>query len=348
VAAGSLKPLGFWARMGEPECASLHSLAARREATTMGGTSVAEAAMIERASLHGSDHVRSISVVIVNWNGGEDLALCVEHLRSGVGGWVDEIVVVDNDSSDDSLARLGTPEGVTVIQTGRNLGFAAGANLGVQRCRSAKVLFLNPDARIMPAAIDAAANFLDAHPMVGIVGALLVDGRGAWQPSTGRFGVLGHLLLDTALARRPPSAACFVDWVHGAFMLMPRALFERLGGFDEQFFMYGEDIDLCERARAAGFRTAIVPGARVVHYGNRSGGLRFGEERDAEVVKGEMRFYARRGRLLLFRVVAIAKFGVKAMLYLLCGKRAAARRTWRVVKACISVALEDDGVSPDA
>ena len=131
-------------------------------------------------------------------------------------------------------------------------------------------------------------------------------------------------------------------------MLMPRALFERLGGFDEQFFMYGEDMDLCERARAAGFGTAIVPEARVVHYGNRSGGLRFGEERDAEVIKGEMRFYARRGRLLLFRVVAIAKFGVKAILYLLCGKRAAARRTWRVLKACTSVALEDDGMTPDA
>ena len=155
-------------------------------------------------------------------------------------------------------------------------------------------------------------------------------------------------MLDTALARRPPRAACFVDWLHGAFMLMPRALFERLGGFDERFFMYGEDMDLCERARAAGFRTAIVPDACVVHYGNRSGSLRFGEERDVEVVKGEMRFYARRGRLLFFRVVAITKFGFKALLYLLLGKRAAARRTWRVVKACASVAIEDDGVTPDA
>jgi GT2 family glycosyltransferase len=307
-----------------------------------------EAKGIDGDSLDLFGHGRSVSVVIVNWNGGEDLALCVENLRSGVGGRVDEIVVVDNDSSDDSLARLGAPEGVTVIQAGRNLGFAAGANLGAGRCRSERVLFLNPDARIMPGAIDAAANFLAAHPRVGIVGALLVDGRGAWQPSAGRFGVLGHLLLDTALGRRPPSAARFVDWVHGAFMLMPRALFERLGGFDEGFFMYGEDMDLCERVRAAGFRTAIVPEVRVVHYGNRSGGLRFGEERDAEVVKGEMRFYAHRGRLLLFRVVAIAKFGLKAMLYLLLGKRAAARRTWRVVKACISAALEDDGVSPDA
>ena len=307
-----------------------------------------EAKEADGDSLRLSDHGRSVSVVIVNWNGGEDLALCVEHLRSGVGGWVDEIVVVDNDSSDDSLERLGAPEGVTVIQAGRNLGFAAGANLGAERCRSAKVLFLNPDARIMPGAIDLAAGFLDEHREVGIVGAFLVDGHGAWQPSAGRFGVLGHLLLDTAVARRPPRGTRLVDWVHGAFMLMPRALFEQLGGFDEGFFMYGEDMDLCERARAAGFRTAIVAEARVVHYGNRSGGLRFGEERDAEVVKSEMRFYARRGRLLLFRVVAIAKFGVKTMLYMLCGKRAAARRTWRVVKACTSVALDDDGATLDA
>lgn len=289
-----------------------------------------------------------IGVVVVNWNTGGELASCIGHLKSHGGGRVEEIVVVDNDSSDDSLSRLGTPAGITVIQAGRNLGFAAGANLGAQRCRSSRVLFLNPDTRIMPGAVDIAADFLDAHPEVGIVSPLLVDRHGAWQPSTGRFGVVGHVLLDTVLGRRQPRGARVVDWVHGAFLLMPRALFERLGGFDERFFMYGEDMDLCGRARAAGFLTAIVAEARVVHYGNLSGSLRFGEQRDVEVVKSEMRFYAGRGQLLVFRVVAVVKFGLKTILYALCGKRAAARRTWRVVKACVTVALDDDGGARDA
>jgi len=294
---------------------------------------------------------QSVGVVIVNWNGGGDLALCIKSLQSGVGGHVEEIVVVDNDSSDDSLRRLGTPAGVTVIEAGRNLGFAAGANLGARQCHSSRILFLNPDTRILPGAIDVAVDFLEAHPEVGLVGPLLVNESGAWQPSAGRFGVLGHLLLDTRFVRRPPNGARFVDWVHGTFLLMPRVLFERLGGFDERFFMYSEDMDLCWRARAAGFRTALVAEARVMHYGNRSGTLRFGEERDAEVVKGEMRFYARRGKrghLGLFRVVAITKFTAKAVLYTLAGRRAAASRTWRVVQACSSFVPKDSLVAADA
>ena len=316
--------------------------------TETGGLPVAQEKMIEGKAIRPSAPDRDISVVLVNWNSGSDLASCVEQLRSGVGGRVDEVVVVDNDSSDESLARLETPVGVTVIRAGRNLGFAAGANLGAQRCGSARILFLNPDARIMPGAIDLAADFLDNHPGVGIVGPFLVDGQGDWQPSAGRFSVLGHLLLDTSLLRRPPGTTRLVDWVHGAFMLMPRTLFEGLGGFDERFFMYGEDMDLCARAREAGFMTAIVAEARVVHYGNRSGAIRFGDERDAEVVRGEMRFYARRGQLLLFRVIAITKFGVKALGYILSGKRAAAGRAWRVVKACASFPVDEDGVTQNA
>jgi GT2 family glycosyltransferase len=199
------------------------------------------------------------------------------------------------------------------------------------------VLFLNPDARVLPGAIAVAAEFLDANPDIGIVGALLLDGAGAWQPSAGRFGVLGHLLLDTRLARRVPRQSRTVDWVHGAFFLMARDLFERLEGFDEGFFMYGEDMDLCARARDAGYRTAIVPEARVVHYGNRSGAKRFGSTRDCEVVKGEMRFYAWSGRsrqLLMFRTVASVKFAAKSAWYLLRGNRAAAISTWNVSRTC--------------
>lgn len=292
---------------------------------------------------------RRCGVVIVNWNAGGDLADCVRTLRSGVGGRVDEIVVVDNDSTDDSLAQLERSAGVTVVHAGRNLGFAAGVNLGVRQCQSRLLLLLNPDVRVLPGAIDAAVRYLDAHPEVGIAGAVLWDGRGRWQPSAGRFGVLGHLLLDTRMVRRRVRRTRYVDWIHGAFLLMPRSLFDDLGGLDERFFMYGEDIDFCARARAAGYRTAIVAEAQAVHYGNRSGAIRFGAERDAEVVKGEMRFYAGTGRpwqLALFRMVGAIKFTVKAMLCALGGERAAARRTWLVARTCLTFAPAREDVRP--
>ena len=280
-----------------------------------------------------------VSVVIVNWNGGEDLAECVATLRRDGGGRVDEVVVVDNGSVDDSLERLGSPSGVTIVRAGRNLGFAAGVNLGARRCGGGLLLLLNPDVRVLPGAIDAAAEHLESHPDVGIVGPVLVDGRGRWQPSAGRLGAIGHLLLDTRLVRRPIRRTRDVGWIHGAFLLVPRRLFDAVGGLDEAYFMYGEDIDLCARARAAGYRTVVVAGARAVHYGNRSGAIRWGEARDAEVVKGEMRFYAWAGRwweLAAFRVVAGLKYALKCALQALIGDRAAARRSWRMASACAS------------
>jgi GT2 family glycosyltransferase len=280
----------------------------------------------------------AVSVVIVNWNGGADLAECVTALRSA-GGRVAEIVVVDNGSEDDSLERLGRPPAVSVVRAGRNLGFAAGVNLGARRCSAPLLLLLNPDVRVLPGAIDAAADYLDHHPGVGIVGPVLVDGGGRWQPSAGHLGVLGHLFLDSRLARRAPRRSRHVDWVHGAFLLMPRVLFEALDGLDDAYFMYGEDMDLCARARAAGYRTALVASARVIHFGNRSGAVRWGDTREAEVVKGEMRYYAWSGgpwSLTLFRVLGTLKLSLKAGLQGVAGERAAARRTWAAARACAS------------
>src|SRR5207249_4219579 len=122
-----------------------------------------------------------------------------------------------------------------------------------------------------------------------------------------------------------------VDWVYGTFMAVRRDLFRQLGGFDPRYFIYGEDLDLCYRAARLGSRTIHVPAARAVHGTslgtNVSAGQRFGLGREAEVVKGEMRFYAARGAprdLVLFRAVAACKFGLKAALAAAIGRRGAA------------------------
>jgi N-acetylglucosaminyl-diphospho-decaprenol L-rhamnosyltransferase len=229
-----------------------------------------------------------------------------------------------------------------VVEAGTNLGFAAGANLGADRAAGDVVVFLNPDARVLPGALAALVGALATAPRAGIAGGGLVAPDGRWQPGAGRFGPVRHLVLDTTLGRLPArwrQQPYVVDWVYGTFMAVRRDLFRRLGGFDRAYFVYGEDMDLCHRAAQIGTRTLHVPGARAVHGANLSAAQRFGVGREAEVVKGELRFYARRGRpwdLRLFRAAAACKFGLKAGLAAAVGRSVTAATYGRVVRACLS------------
>jgi GT2 family glycosyltransferase len=284
---------------------------------------------------------RRVSAVIVNWNAGDALVACVGSLveEARAGG---EVIVVDNASADGSAAgvRAAFPW-VTVVDAGANLGFAAGANLGASRASGDVLVFVNPDARVLPGAVPTLIQALDAVPGAGIAGGGLEDADGRWQPGAARFGPLGHLVLDTTagrllarLRRRP----YVVDWVYGTFMAVRRQLFQRLGGFDPAYFVYGEDMDICHRAGELGARTVHVPGARAVHGANVSAAQRFGIGREAEVVKGELRFYTRRRpqQVLLFRGLAACKFGLKAGFAALVGRRVVAATYGRVVRACLS------------
>jgi len=283
-----------------------------------------------------------VSVVIVNWNAGPALTTCLESLARETGP-EDEVVVVDNASSDGSTAAaLARHPAVRVVETGGNLGFAAGANRGAAAARGEILVFLNPDARLMPGALRGLVDMLLVTPAAGIAGGGLVTEAGRWQPAAARFTPLGHLLLDTtpgrlrARLRRAPHR---VDWVYGTFMAVRRDLFRQLGGFDTRYFLYGEDLDLCHRAAALGALTIHVPTARAIHGANLSARQRFGAGREAEVVKGEMRFYAARGRpgeLRLFRTVAACKFGAKALFAAVVGRHAAAAAYGRVTRACLA------------
>src|SRR5204862_223532 len=180
--------------------------------------------------------------------------------------------------------------------------------------------FLNPDACVRTGAIRTLVDALLLTPGAGIAGGGLVDAHGRWEPAAARFGPLRHLLLDTTVGRLPARrrrAPYRVDWVYGTFVAVRRDLFRHLGGFDARYFMYGEDLDLCYRAACQGVRTIHVPQARAMHAGSVSARVRFGAEREAEVVKGEMRFYAARRsarELRLFRLGASCKFGLKTAL----------------------------------
>jgi hypothetical protein len=284
----------------------------------------------------------SVSVVIVNWNAGPALDACVAScFADGAAGR--DVVLVDNASSDGSAAaaRARHP-GVRLLETGANLGFAAAANRGAAAASGEVIVFLNPDARLLPGAVTTLVDALHLVPGAGIAGGALVDERGRWQPGWARFDPVAHLLLDTTpgrIASRFRRAPYRVDWVYGTFMAVRRDLFRQLNGFDARYFVYGEDLDLCYRAARLGARTVHVPAARAVHGPNVSAAQRFGASREAEVVKGEMRFYAARrgpGALRLFRTVAACKFGLKSALAAATGHGVSAATYGRVVRACLA------------
>ena len=220
-----------------------------------------------------------VSAVIVNYKAAELAVRCVRSLRAE---GVDEIVLVDNDSGDDvaRIMREADPD-VAFIQTGANLGFGGGVNRGAAATSGDAILACNPDIELEPGAVKAMVAVLEGDPGVGIVGPLIHDPSGEVYPSPrifpGLVDAVGHAFVgffrpDNRFTRRyrmldfdrtNPSAD--VDWVSGSCFLADRETWDRIGGFDESYFMYAEDVDLCWRAKKAGRRVAFEPAARVVH-----------------------------------------------------------------------------------
>jgi hypothetical protein len=283
-----------------------------------------------------------LSIVVVNWNAGPALDACLASIAAD--GLDDrEVIVVDNASTDGSpAAAQARHPWIRLVETGRNLGFAGGANRGAALARGTTLVFLNPDAQVVAGALGRLTAALDLVPGAGIAGGGLIDEGGRWQPAAARFGVVPHLFLDTTIGRLPVRRRrepYRVDWVYGTFMAVRADLFSQLGGFDTRHFLYGEDLDLCHRAARLGARTIHVPEARAIHGRNLSATQRYGRGREAEVVKGEIRFYAHRGRpgeVTLFRTLAAGKFGLKALLAAATGRHGVAATYAGVVRACVS------------
>jgi len=216
-----------------------------------------------------------VAAVVVDYDAGEVLGACV---RSLLDEGVRQVVVVEN--GDPRRARPAL-EGLTVplVVPGRNLGYGAGANRGVASSGDSEyVLVCNPDLRVHPGAVDRLVAALDAHRDWAIVGPRIVDPSGVEYPSVRRFPSMldaaGHALLalvrpDNRFSRRYREEvgddARAVDWVSGACFCARRTALEELGGFDEAYFMFAEDIDLCWRAHEAGWGVGVEPHAEVTH-----------------------------------------------------------------------------------
>jgi GT2 family glycosyltransferase len=233
--------------------------------------------------------ISSVTIVTVNYNAGAHLARCLDSVAAYAADA--RVVVVDNASRDDSLRAAEARPGVTVVRNAQNRGFGAAVNQAVALPgdRTPLVLLLNPDCELLEGAARRLQEELAAHPACAVAGPAVFDEDGELQGSvrgdptmmTGLFGrttLLTRLFPTAAVARRNVAvgreeagdASREADWVSGACMLLRRDAFEEVGGFDERYFLYWEDADLCRRLRARGYTTRYVPAARVVHAGGGS------------------------------------------------------------------------------
>jgi N-acetylglucosaminyl-diphospho-decaprenol L-rhamnosyltransferase len=234
-----------------------------------------------------------ITVVIVNFNSGPHLAECLASLDTGLTGFNWEVVVVDNASTDsseapaaDSESRDATTRRVRLVRLPTNTGFAAAANLGARTGAANLLLFINPDCVVAPGFLDPLLDELNTSPRRAAVAPCVLNADGSPQGNargdptmmTGFFGrttLLSRLFPSARLARRNvvvshSQAAASVDWVSGSCVLVQREAFNAIGGFDERYFLYWEDADLCRRLRNAGWSIRFRPEARIVHVGARS------------------------------------------------------------------------------
>lgn len=227
----------------------------------------------------------TVSLIIVNYNASECIVACVLSALNQV----DEVIVVDNASSDDSLAQLKAvfpgDRRLKIVRNGKNLGFAAGCNIGAQASAGSHLFFLNPDCVLTLDSVKRLLRVLDDDPDVGMVGGLLVNpdgteqagGRRAiptpWRSFVRAFGLSRfadrwpRLFFDFHLHKqRLPSHPIEVEAISGACMLIRRAAMKDVGRWDEGYFLHCEDLDLSMTLRRMGWKIMFVPDAKIVHH----------------------------------------------------------------------------------
>lgn len=238
----------------------------------------------------GRNQKPGLSVVIVSWNAAKTLETCLDSLLEAAPPRLLEILVMDNGSTDTSVELARRRAGrVTVIELGKNLGFAGASNAGYRQSHGEYLLFLNSDVEVLPSALENLCHFMDSHPEAAAAGGKLIGVDGAPQRgfNVRAFPTLVStafeiLMVDKMLPRNPVSRKqrmldfpfteiSEVDQPAGACLLVRKSVFETVGLFDERFHpAWFEDVDLCLRLRQTGLKTYFVPTAEFRHRGGAS------------------------------------------------------------------------------
>jgi GT2 family glycosyltransferase len=227
------------------------------------------------------------SVIVVSFNTKELLRECLELVRREASGLRIEALVVDNHSSDGSadMVEKQFPE-FRIIRSAVNLGFGAANNLAIQSARGRYLILLNSDAFLHSGALKLAVQHMDQQPQAALGGARLLSQDSSFQPSARMFpNIVTDTFVLTGLAARypksktfgyfdrtwaDPSQPCQADWVPGAFSIIRADVLDKIGLFDPQFFLYGEEVDPCRRIKRAGYEIWYWPDILVLHIGGES------------------------------------------------------------------------------
>jgi len=228
-----------------------------------------------------------VSVVIVSFNTRDILRNCLDALFEHRRGIELEVFVVDNNSHDGSAAMVKNDfPSVVLIANNQNLGFAAANNQAFRLAKGNYIILLNPDAYIRPLSIQNCVKFMDLTPECGLCGGKIISPAGNLEPSARRFpSALSKFLALSGLRGKFPQSRLLtyyefggfaytkpleVDWVPGTFTIVRKAMLDKIGVFDERFYIYYEETDLCMRAKLAGWKIYFIPDAEVTHIGGAS------------------------------------------------------------------------------
>jgi GT2 family glycosyltransferase len=225
-----------------------------------------------------------LSIIIVNYNVKEFLQNLIHSIEKASNNITKEIIVIDNASNDGSveLIREKFPN-IKLIANHTNLGFGKANNLGLKEAKGKYILLINPDTIVAEDTFEKMINFFEEHKEVGLAGCKILNPDGSLQLACRRSfpGPWTSFTKVTGLSTLLPRSKWFarynltyldenqnheVDAISGSFMMMRKEVYEKVGGFDEQFFMYGEDLDLCYRIQKAGFKVFYVHNAKIIHY----------------------------------------------------------------------------------
>ena len=231
-----------------------------------------------------------LSIVIVNYNSKDKTFFCLNSIyKSNLNGISFEVIVVDNDSSEKIEEELKNKyPSVVFIQSDENLGMGSGNNLGIKNSTGKYILILNPDTEVRPNTIKKLYDYANNDKNIGLIGPKLFYPDGKIQNSCYHFpnllipffrrtflskfakGYLDYYLMKNTDLSKPLE----VDWIMGSCLLVRRSLLDKIGLFDERFFMYFEDTDLCRRIKLSGWKVIYLPSAEVIHHHGRASAKR--------------------------------------------------------------------------
>ncbi len=216
------------------------------------------------------------SILVIAFNSQNTIEDCLSSILNSQAKF--EIIVIDNASKDETCKIIETKfSQVKLVRNSQNIGFAAAANQGAKAAHGQYLLFLNPDTTVKSGSIAKMIDFLKSKKDAAAVGCKVLNLDGTLQPSCGKFPTILRILFDRVKFLNVNNGIQIrnqnfykitqtVDWVSASAILVKKSVFASLGGFNENIFMYGEDIDLCFRAQKAGYMNYLFPNLQIIHY----------------------------------------------------------------------------------